>query len=59
MKFPHRPTDTEKRYNISSSSVDGGAHVWVDEDFLVKRSRIFLLLMLMNTLVSGWTKIFE
>ena len=28
------------------------------KDFLVKRSRIFLLLLLIDTLMSGWAKIF-
>ena len=49
---------SEEKYNISSSSLDGGAHVWVGKDFLEKRSRIFLLLLLMEGLVSGWAKIF-
>ena len=58
MKIHHCPTDAEKKYNISSASVDGGARVWVGKDFVVKRSRIFLLLLLMEGLVSGWAKIF-
>ena len=57
MKIRHCPTDAEKKYNISSSSADGYARVWVGKDFLVKRSGIFLLLLLMNTLMSGWGKI--
>ena len=58
MKIHHCPTDAEKKYNISSSSVDGGAQVWVGKDFLEKRSRIFLFLLLMDKLMSGWAKIF-
>ena len=51
-------TNREEKSNISSSSVDGGARVWVGKDFLEKRSKIFLLLLLMDKLVSGWAKIF-
>ena len=53
MKFSHCPKDAEKKYNISSSSVDGGAQVWVGKDFLEKRGRIFLFLLLMDKLMSG------
>ena len=49
---------SEEKWNISSSSLDGGAHVWVGKDFLEKRSRIFLLLLLIDKLLSGWAKIF-
>ena len=45
-------------WNISSSSVDGYAHVWLGKDFQVNRSKIFLLLLLMDKLMSGWAKIF-
>ena len=32
----HCPKNVEKKYNISCSSVDEGAHVWVGKDFLMK-----------------------
>ena len=36
MKIHHYPTDAEKKYNISSASVDGYTYVWVGKDLLMK-----------------------